>query len=158
LAFRRSHGQASLLLVAGLGGILIAAVIAGVVAGAVGQEGGAQRAADLAAVAAARTMHSDYGGLFEPATERGKPDRLHLEKADYLAAGRETAQSVAHANGAPTPDVSFPDEDTLAPVRVRVTIHETVHVAKRTAAVVASAEAELAPADLSGFATGDGYD
>ena len=40
-----SRGQASLLLVAGLAGIAIAAVIFGVVARAVGREAGAQRAA-----------------------------------------------------------------------------------------------------------------
>ena len=45
---RSERGQASILLIGGLAGVLIAVVIAGAVAKAVGREAAAQRAADLA--------------------------------------------------------------------------------------------------------------
>ena len=69
-----SRGQATILVLGGLAGILIATVIVGAVAGAVGKEAAAQRAADLAAVAAARVMHDNYGRLFEPAYIRRRPN------------------------------------------------------------------------------------
>ena len=156
-----SRGQASVLLIGGLAGILIATVIAGAVARAVGKEAAAQRAADLAAVAAARVMHSNYGRLFEPAYIRRQPNPNHLEKAGYLALGRTAALRVAAANHAPRAAVSFPDEATIAPVRVRVAIRETIGVGKgkaqRTAALAVTAEAELAPAGDLSLATGSGY-
>src|SRR3954470_15428815 len=123
-------GQAAVLLVGGLAGILIAAVIVGAVARAVGREAGAQRAADLAAVAAARVMHQNYGRLFEPARLRRRPNPSHLEKADYLALGREAGLRVAGANGAGEGGVTFPAADTIAPVRARVAIRETVRVGR----------------------------
>jgi hypothetical protein len=150
------------LLVGGLVGVVIAGVIVGAVARAVGREAGAQRAADLAAVAAGKAMHENYGRLFEPALIRRRPNPRHLEKAEYLALGRARAVAVAHANGAPAAVVAFPDGDTIAPVRVRVTVREVVRVGRgeagRSAMVVARAEAELGPADLEGFASGGGYD
>ena len=76
-------------------------MIVGAVARAVGKEAAAQRAADLAAVAAARVMHANYGRLFEPAFIRARPNPNHLEKAEYLALGRAAALRVAAANGAP---------------------------------------------------------
>jgi LAS superfamily LD-carboxypeptidase LdcB len=155
------RGQASVLLIGGLAGILIATVIAGAVARAVGKEAAAQRAADLAAVAAARVMHTNYGRLFEPAYIRRQPNPSHLEKSEYLALGRTAALRVAAANHAPRATVSFPDEDTIAPVRVRVAIRETLEVgkgeAKRSATVAVAAEAELGPAADLAFATGGGY-
>jgi transglycosylase-like protein with SLT domain/D-alanyl-D-alanine carboxypeptidase-like protein len=161
-AARSVRGQATILLIGGLAGVLVAAVIVGAVARAVGREAAAQRAADLAAVAAARVMHENYGRLFEPAYIRRHPNPNHLEKADYLALGRAAGLRVARANGASSTTVRFPDEDTIAPVRVRVGIHETVRVGspdhRRTATVAVVAEAELGPsADLS-IASGGGYD
>src|SRR4051812_31495552 len=94
------RGQASVLLVGGLAGVVIAAVIVGAVARAVGREAGAQRAADLAAVAAGKAMHASYGRLFEPALIRGQPNPRHLEKDEYLALGSARAVEVARANGA----------------------------------------------------------
>ncbi|WP_051325077.1 transglycosylase SLT domain-containing protein [Candidatus Solirubrobacter pratensis] len=155
-------GQAAVLLVGGLAGLVIAAVIVGAVARAVGREAGAQRAADLAAVAAGRAMHESYGRLFEPALIRRQPNPQHLEKAEYLALGRARALEVARANGASRAEVSFPDEKTIAPVRVRVTVRETVREghgrAAREAKIAATAEAELGPADITGFAEGGGYE
>jgi hypothetical protein len=162
LTTRELRGQASVLLVAGLAGLVIAGVIVGAVARAVGREAGAQRAADLAAVAAGTVMHESYGRLFEPALIRRRPNPRHLEKDEYLALGRARAVEVARANGAESADVVFPDGGTIAPVRVRVTVHDTIRVgggAKgRSAGVVATAEAELGPADLTGFAAGGGYE
>ena len=153
-----SRGQATILVLGGLMGILIATVIVGAVARAVGKEAAAQRAADLAAVAAARVMHDNYGRLFEPAYIRRRPNPNHLEKADYLALGR--AAGAARGEGQrcrARPAVSFPDEATIAPVRVRVAIRETRPATRRrTVAVVA--EAELGPAADLSFATGGGYD
>jgi hypothetical protein len=155
------RGQASVLLIGGLAGLLIATVIVGAVARAVGKEAAAQRAADLAAVAAARVMHSNYGRLFEPAYIRRQPNPNHLEKAEYLALGRTAALRVAAANHAPRATVSFPDEATIAPVRVRVAIRETLELgkdkARRSATIAVAAEAELGPAADLSFATGGGY-
>jgi soluble lytic murein transglycosylase-like protein len=147
------------LLIGGLAGILIAAVIAGAVARAVGKEAAAQRAADLAAVAAARVMHTNYGRLFEPVYIRRQPNPNHLEKDEYLALGRAAALRVAAANHAERATVSFPDADTIAPVRVRVAIRETLKVGRtqREATVAVAAEAELGPAADLSFATGGGY-
>jgi hypothetical protein len=155
------RGQASILLIGGLAGILIATVIAGAVARAVGKEAAAQRAADLAAVAAARVMHDNYGRLFEPAYIRRRPNPNHLEKTEYLALGRTAALRVAAANHAARATVSFPDEKTIAPVRVRVAVSERLEVgkgkARRSPTVTVVAEAELGPAADLTFATGGGY-
>lgn len=155
------RGQAAILVVGGLAGILIAAVIVAAVAAAVGKEGAAQRAADLAAVAAARTMHADYPRLFEPAYIEETPNPNHLPKAEYLERARRTARAVAAANGHGRPRVSFPDEDTIAPVRVRVAISETVRFGegrqRKEVRLAVAAEAELAPS-AAGFAEGGGYD
>jgi soluble lytic murein transglycosylase-like protein len=155
------RGQASILIVGGLAGLLVAALVVGAVARAVGKEAAAQRAADLAAIAGARTMHANYGRLFEPPTVGGAPNPRHLEKAGYLALGRAAAAEVAHANGAPSAEISFPDGDTIAPVRIHVAVHDRIrfrrgHV-RRAAAVTAQAEAQLGIAPLS-LAAGGGYD
>ena len=155
---RSAAGQASILLIGGLAGVLIATVIAGAVARAVGREAAAQRAADLAAVAAARVMHSNYGRLFEPAVIDDEPNPRHLDKQAYLALGRATAVQVARANGARNAQVAFPDEATMAPVQVRVTVRETLRADRERATITARAEAELGPAATIGFATGGGYD
>jgi hypothetical protein len=146
------------LLVAGLAGVAIAGVIVGAVARAVQREAGAQRAADLAAVAAGNAMHASYGRLFEPVLVGGQPNPRHLEKDEYLALGRARAVDVARANGGADVGVTFPDAATIAPVRVRVTVRESVRVGGRRARITAVAEAELGPADMTGFAAGGGYD
>jgi hypothetical protein len=106
-------------------------------------------------------MHTNYGRLFEPAYIRRQPNPNHLEKAEYLALGRTAALRVAAANHAPRATVSFPDEDTIAPVRVRVAIRETLELgkgkARRSATVAVAAEAELGPAADLSLATGGGY-
>ncbi|MBE2320010.1 transglycosylase SLT domain-containing protein [Solirubrobacter sp. CPCC 204708] len=152
------RGQASILLIGGLAGVLIAVVIAGALARAVGREAAAQRAADLAAVAGAKAMHANYGRLFEPALTRRRPNPRHLTKADYLALGRSAARAVAAANGAPHTTVSFPDERTIAPVRIKVAVRDTVEVDEERARILVTAEAQLGAAANLGFAEGGGYD
>jgi hypothetical protein len=158
----RAGGQASVLIVAGLAGLLVGALILGAVARAVGQEGGAQRAADLGALAGARAMHAAYGRLFEPATLADGPNPAHLDRDAYLALGRVAAEDVARANGAGEVEVGFPDDRSFAPVRIAVTVGEEVRVARgkarRTARVRAEAEAELAPVPGGLAAAGGGYD
>jgi soluble lytic murein transglycosylase-like protein len=148
--------------VAGLVGVLIATVIAGAVARAVGREASAQRAADLAAVAAARVMHANFGRLFEPAMVGDAPNPRHLDKREYLALGRAAAVRVAEANAAPRVTVDFPDAETIAPVRVHVTVREKLAFgkgrARREVELTADAEAELGPAATLAFADVGGYD
>src|SRR5919201_1823568 len=124
----RQDGQALLLLVAGLAATLVGALILGAVARGLGAGGVRQRAADLAALAGARTMHEAYPRLFEPVRLAGRPNPRHLERAAYLALARAAAERTAQANGAHDVRVGFPDGATIAPVRIRVTISDPVHV------------------------------
>ena len=157
-----ARGQASILLVGGLAGLLIGALVLGAVTRAVGREGAAQRAADLSALAAARAMREAYPRLFEPATAGGRPNPLHLDRAAYLALGRSAALATAARNGAEAGDVAFPDGSSFAPVRVRVAIRDRIEVergsARRTVGVRAAATAELAPLGPGGLPAGGGYD
>ncbi len=157
-AWRRTQGQASILLIGGLAGVLIAVVIAGAVAMAVGREAAAQRAADLAAVAGAKAMHANYQRLFEPAFIDDVPNPRHLTKADYLNLGRAAARATATANGAPHTVISFPDESTIAPVRIKVAVRETVEVGRERARIRVDAEAQLGASAQIGFAHGGGYE
>ena len=159
----RQRGQASVLLVGGLMGLLIGALVLGAVARAVGREGEAQRAADLGALAGAKAMHVAYPRLFEAPVFDGRPNPEHLERADYLRLGRAAAERVARANGADATAVAFSDDDSFAPVRIRVEVQERVAVsrgrARRRVRVAAAAEAELAPAGPYGMPlAGSGYD
>lgn len=157
-ALRSERGQASVLLVGGLVGVLIAVFIAGAVARAVGRDAAAQRAADLAAVAGAKAMHAHYDRLFEPAFIDEAPNPRHLEKDAYLALGRAAALQVAKANDAPSATVSFPDGQTIGPVRIRVAVRDVVTAGEREATIRATAEAQLGAAGDVGFASGGGYD
>ena len=157
-----SAGQASLLLVGGLAAILVGVLVLGAVARGVAREAGAQRAADLAALAGARAMHTAYPRLFEPAILDRRPNPRHLERDRYLALARAAAEAVARANGADAATVTFPDDDTFAPVRIRVGVREVVEVRRndqrRRVGVRVVAEAELAPGQPTDFADGGGYD
>jgi hypothetical protein len=117
-------GQAVLLLVAAMAAVVVGAVFLGGVARGIGKGGREQRAADLGALAGARSMHESYTRLFEPPGFAGKPNPRHLEVADYTAMGRSEALGVARANGARNVEVEFPDGDTFAPVRIRVTVRD----------------------------------
>jgi hypothetical protein len=151
-------GQATILLL----GVALAAILGALVLGAIAQGIGAQsdeqRAADLAALAGARAMHDAYDGLFEPRQIGGRPNRAHLERAQYLERGRSAALATARSNGAHAVGVSFPDGDTFAPVRMRVTVRDAVKVGLRERVPAgARAEAELAaPADVALWSAGPG--
>jgi hypothetical protein len=144
------------LLVGALAAVLVGVVVLGAVARGVAREAAAQRAADLGAIAGARAMYDAYPRLFVPAA-----DPRHLERDGYLALARGTAAQVARANGADAASVGFPDQDTFAPVRIRVGVREVVEVRrndeKRHVTVRVAAVAELAPVQAD-VATGGGYD
>ena len=155
---RGVEGQAAILMVAGMFATLLLAVVLGGVARGIGVRAEAQRAADLAALAGARAMLDAYPRLFAAPDDPG-----HLEKAAYLDTGRAVARDVAARNGVRSRvRIEFPDADTIAPVRIRVTIRHLVRAKRRDAraatTVAASAEAELSPAANGGFATNGGYD
>ena len=104
--------------------LLVGALVLGGIGNALGAKSKHQRAADLAAVSAAAAMSDAYPRLFEPAyLEPGVPNPRHLPLADYLALARGVAVKAARGNGVPIEleDVSFPERDSFAPVRVRVT-------------------------------------
>jgi len=130
-------------------GLLMAVVAGGLVLGGVaeglGAQGDQQRAADLASLAGARSMHGRYSGLFEPAFLGGRANPAHVVLAEYKAAARGAAVTTARRNGAREVTVSFPDADTFAPVRIRVTVRDPVDVAGDEVAAGAVAESELAP-------------
>ena len=161
---RGERGQALVLLTGVLCAVLVGACILGALARAIGTRGHQQRAADLGALAGAKAMRDLYPRLFVPPSVDGRPNPRHLERADYLAAGRRAAERVARANGAEAVAVSFPHADAIAPVVIRVDVGRPVHVsvghASRTVQVEASADAQLAPDGGGGpapAASGDEY-
>jgi len=95
-------------------------------------------------------MHDACDALFEPPTlDDGRANPRHLEVGAYERMGREAALGVARANGADDVEVKFPDGDTFAPTRIRVTVRDPATSDAgghhHEAAIKASAEAELAP-------------
>ena len=159
-AGRGESGQATILLLGIAVAALLGALILGAVAQGIGVQNDQQRAADLGALAGARAMHDAYGGLFEPRQVGGRPNRAHLERATYLERGRRAALATARSNGARDVTVTFPDDDTFAPVRIRVVVRDPIEVGSRARDSVpagARAEAELAaPADVALWAAGPG--
>ena len=157
---RREDGQALLLLVAAMCAALVAAVILGGIARGLGAQGRNQRAADLAALGGARAMRASYDRLFAPASIAGRANPLHLERGAYLDGARDRALGTARLNGAQQVEVTFPDGNAFAPTRVRVTVRDpaVVEVAgrRRSADVVAVAEAQLAPGAAAIGTTGAG--
>lgn len=156
---RTEAGQAAVLIVGALFGLLIGALILGAVARGIGVRSQAQKTADLAALAGARAMLDAHPRLFEPAVLDGVPNPSHLTKDAYLQIGREAALAVVERNGPGEGEVAFPDADAMAPVRVRVTVTRRVEVergdAKAATDVETVAEAELS-AGPAPMATGGG--
>jgi hypothetical protein len=155
---RSEHGQATILLLGLALAALLGAFVLGAVARGIGAQSDEQRAADLGALAGARAMHDAYGGLFEPRVVGGRANRAHVERAAYLERGRRAALAAARSNGAHDVLVSFPDQDTFAPVRVLVEVRDPIEVGRRErVAAGARAEAELtAPADVALWSAGPG--
>ena len=154
-------GQVAVLVIGGLVAVATGAVVLGAFAAGLGGRDAAQRAADLGALAGARAMHDAYERLFAPVRLDGRANPRHLEKAAYVALGREAAERVAAANGAPRAAVRFPDGATFAPVRISVAASRRIEIGGRGITMRATAEAELAPPGGAGqpaFATGGGYD
>ena len=155
---RGERGQATILLLGLVLAALLGALVLGGIAQGIGAQSDEQRAADLAALAGARAMHDAYGGLFEPPLVAGRANAAHLERAEYLARGRRAALATARRNGARDVRVRFPDDDTFAPVRVRVEVRDAIEVGRDArVAAGAEAEAELAPpADVALWSAGPG--
>ena len=143
---RHERGQATILVLGIAMAVLLGAFLLGAIARGIGVEGEQQRAADLAALAGARALHEAYPRLFEPPVIAGRPNRAHLERAEYMALGRRAAVATARRNGARNVSVSLPDAATFAPVRIRVVVRDPIDAgAGKAVKVAARAEAELAP-------------
>jgi len=153
-------GQALLLLIAAMCAALVAALVLGGIAQGLGAKGRNQQAADLAALGGARAMRASHDRLFVPAVVDGRPNPRHLTRDAYLAAARARALTTARLNGARRVEVAFPDGDAFAPTRIRVTVRDPAVVEvgghRRSAPVLAVAEAQLAPDVASAFGTGAG--
>jgi len=178
---RDERGQASLMMLAVIGALLVAVVVLFAFGNALGARGKHQRAADLAAISAARVMRELYPRLFEPPfIEPEVPNPRHLDEAEYRALAVAAAVRGAHRNGVKirAADVTFPGSG-FAPTRVTVRVwgEAPVSLGGRTRGpggqgrrrirrgahvpVRAKATAELAPAagdGLPGQASGGGYD
>jgi len=159
-------GQALPLALGGCLALIAAALALVAIAGAVTGKGRAQRAADLAAISAARSMRDDLPDLLSPARlANGVPNSRHLSKATYLWRARSAALDAAKANGVGAAHLrlSFPDERSFAPLRVKAVVIGGLEVGAEHARVQASAVAEAgAPASPAGggpttMATGGGY-
>ncbi|HKB51113.1 MAG TPA: transglycosylase SLT domain-containing protein [Solirubrobacterales bacterium] len=161
MGVHREDGQALLLALGGAFALIAAALALVAIAGAVTGKGRAQRAADLAAISAARSMRDDLPRLLAPPTlPNGLPNLAHMEKAAYLSRARKAATDVAKANevSAARLRVSFPDEVSFAPVRVKAVVTGSVDAHRVDASAVAEA---AAPATNGGstpsMASGGGY-
>jgi hypothetical protein len=165
---RRESGQALPLALGGSFALIAAALALVAIAGAVTGKGRAQRAADLAAISAARSMRDDLPRLLSPPRlPNGLPNPAHLSKAAYLLRARGAGADVAEGNGVSPARlrVSFPDDDSFAPVRVRTVVTGELDLAagRDRPEVEASAVAEAAaPAGEPGgaapaMASGGGY-
>src|SRR4051812_9025371 len=170
MRLRDQSGQALVLLIGAMAGLVAGALVLGAIGQALGSKGRQQRAADLAAVSAARAMRDAYPRLFEPVyLRRGVLNPRHLSRWGYLALARVAAVEGARRNGGrlDAAGVRFPDGQSFAPVRVSValTARAAVRVSPggppRHVRVVARATAALTPAGgagaYPGVASGGGY-
>jgi hypothetical protein len=170
-ASRDARGQASLLLLAVIGAVLVGAAVLFAFGNALGARGKHQRAADLAAISAAQVMRDLYPRLFEPPfIEPDVPNPRHLEEADYRALAVAAAIRGGRRNRVVVgrEDVSFPGSG-FAPTRVTVRVRGEARVragsdreAFARVPIRARATAELVPggggSGLPEQASGGGYD
>jgi Transglycosylase SLT domain/D-alanyl-D-alanine carboxypeptidase len=163
---KSEDGQVLPLALGGAVALIATALALAAIAGALVGKGRTQRAADLAAISAARSMRDDLDHLLSPIRlPDGSPNPRHIEKATYLARARLAAIGAGKANDVAAMNlrISFPDEASFAPVRVKVVILAKVEVGRKPAPTEASAIAEAAApsrpsADApAAMATGGGY-
>jgi hypothetical protein len=162
---KREDGQALILALGGALALVAAALALVAIAGAVTGKGRAQRAADLVAISAVRSMRDDLPRLLSPPRlADGRPNPRHIDKATYLARARMAALAAARANEV-EPDraqVRFPDRDTFAPVRAKVTIVAGLregggHRVEASAVAEAAAPHGATSGGGTAMATGGGY-
>jgi hypothetical protein len=160
----RQEGQA----LPGVLGLAIVVVALGLAlaafGGALTGKARAQRAADLAAVSAARVMRDDFDRLFVPATlPDGFRSPRHLSREEYLSRAREAAREAVRRNGGEGAAirVRFPDRESFAPLRVRVTLRVAVATGDGDARTEVEAEAAVEPGaagdEQPKLASGGGY-
>jgi hypothetical protein len=162
---REESGQALILALGGALALIAAALALVAIAGAVTGKGRAQRAADLVAISAVRSMRDDLPRLLSPSRlSGGRLNPKHIDKAAYLARARTAGLAAARGNEVDSDRVQlrFPDADTFAPVRAKVTIVAGLRDGDGRR-VEASAVAEAATpygavaGGATGMATGGGY-
>src|SRR5215211_6619421 len=86
------RGQAALVMLGLLGGLLAGVLVLLSFGQALGARGHTQRAADLAAISAAQVMRRNFPRLFEPPLlEGGVPNPRYLSNEAYLALARAAA-------------------------------------------------------------------
>lgn len=160
-ATRREDGQALLLALGGAFVLIVAALALVAIAGAITGKGRVQRAADLAAISAARSMRDDLPRLLAPpALPNGLPNPAHMEKTEYLLRARTAAGGVAKANEVAVARlrVSFPDEISFAPVRVKAEVVAGVGADRVEASAVAEAATPtIGSTSTPSMASGGGY-
>jgi len=162
---RRQEGQALPLALGGALALIVAALALVAIAGAVNGKGRAQRAADLIAISAARSMRDDLSRLLAPARlPDGAPDPRHLDKAAYLARARAAGLEAARGNGVGPRRVrlSFPDERSFAPLRVKAVVVASLALGAGRHRVEVSAVAEAGTPSggaraMPATASGGGY-
>ena len=118
-------GQALPMVLAAATCLIGCALLLAAIGGAVTGKGRAQRAADLAALSAVRSMRDDVDRLLAPPRRPdGSANPRHLSSRQYLGRARAAALEAADRNGvaAERLEVSFPDADTVPPLRTRVRV------------------------------------
>jgi hypothetical protein len=163
---KREDGQALILALGGALALIATALALVAIAGAVTGKGRVQRAADLVAISSVRSMRDDLPRLLSPPRlADGRPNLGHIDKPTYLARARMAALVAARANEI-DPDrvqVRFPDRDTFAPLRAKVTIVAALREGgghRVEASAVAEAAAPYGATTAGGgtaMATGGGY-
>ena len=163
---RNEDGQALILAMGGSFALIATGLALVAIAGAVTGKGRAQRAADLVAISAACSMRDDLPRLLAPSRlPDGRPNPRHLEVGAYLARARAAGLEAAKANGvaATRVRISFPDQPSFAPVRVKAEVLASVEAGQERVTTEASATAETAAPSTGSadstptMASGGGY-
>ena len=130
---RSEAGQSLPLVLATAFVVLLAAAILTAFGGAVSGAETAQRGADLAALSAVRSMRDDLPRLVAPALlPDGGVNPRHLDRSTFLARAVAAARRAASRNGLDPSrvHVGFPDAQTIAPLRARITVRATLDASR----------------------------